>query len=164
MSDMFIQLKGIKGESTDDKHKEWIEMLSFSKGVTQEASATKSTAGGGTSARANFPDFHFTKLMDAASPTLELYCASGQHIDEVKVELCRASGESEHKLVYMTYTMADVIISSYNVSGGDNMFPVESLSLNFAKIEQEYKQQKREGGTAAGSVKSGWDLKANKKV
>jgi len=40
---------------------------------------------------------------------------------------------------------------------------VESISLNFAKIEFEYKEQKADG-TLGGAVKAGYDLKANKAV
>jgi type VI secretion system secreted protein Hcp len=43
------------------------------------------------------------------------------------------------------------------------MLPSESVSLNFAKIEFDYKEQKPDG-TLGGSVKAGWDVKANKKV
>jgi len=28
--DVFLKIDGIPGESTDDKHKEWIEILSYS--------------------------------------------------------------------------------------------------------------------------------------
>jgi hypothetical protein len=31
----FLTIDGIKGESTDDKHKDWIEILSYQNSVTQ---------------------------------------------------------------------------------------------------------------------------------
>jgi hypothetical protein len=33
--DAFLNLDGIKGESTDDKHKDWIEISSFNHNITQ---------------------------------------------------------------------------------------------------------------------------------
>lgn len=161
-ADAFITLKGIDGESTDDKHQKWIEVLSYSWGVSQQASAVQSSSGGGTTQRADFQDFSFVKLKDSASPLLFLACAKGDHIDEVKFELCRAAGEE--KLPYMKYTMTDVIVSSYNVGGGGGGEPTENLTLNYAKVELEYVKQDRAGGRGAGNVTAGWDLKANKKV
>ncbi len=44
--DAFLKLDGIPGESTDDKHKDWIELLSYNWGATQMGSATASSSGG----------------------------------------------------------------------------------------------------------------------
>ena len=41
--DVYLQIDGIKGESTDDKHKDWIECKSVSCSVEQPKSATVST-------------------------------------------------------------------------------------------------------------------------
>ena len=46
-SDIFAKLGDIKGESADSKHKDEIEVLSFSWGVTNSGSAT---SGGGIGA------------------------------------------------------------------------------------------------------------------
>jgi hypothetical protein len=54
--DAYLQIEGIKGESMDDKHKEWIECLDVDFGVDQPRSPVVSTAGGHTSARAEFDD------------------------------------------------------------------------------------------------------------
>ncbi len=66
--DNFLKIEGIKGESTDDKHKDWIEILSYSWGVSQMASASASTSGGGTSQRADFQDISIVKTLDSSSP------------------------------------------------------------------------------------------------
>jgi type VI secretion system Hcp family effector len=160
-ADNFLQIDGIKGESTDDKHKDWIEILSFSSGVSQMASGSASTSGGATTARADFQDFSIVKELDSASPNLALACADGRHIKEVKVELCRSGGD---KLKYMEYKMTNCIISSVSVGGGGGGLPTESVTFNFGKIEWNYIKQKRAGGAGGGNVAAGWDLEANKKV
>ena len=160
--DDFIQIEGVDGESTDDKHKNWIELMSYNWGVSQMASAVASSSGGGTSQRADFQDFAFTKLIDKASPMLFLKCASGAHIPKVTVELCRAGGDE--KVVYMKYTMTNVIISSYSVGGGGGGEGTESITLNYGKKEVEYVQQKRADGAGGGTVSAGWNLETNKKV
>ena len=160
-ADSFLKIDGIKGESTDDKHKDWIEILSYNWGVSQMASASASTSGGGTSQRADFQDLSIVKTLDSASPLLFKACAKGDHISEVKIELCRAGGD---KLTYMEYTMNNVIISSVSTGGGGGGEPTESITLNYGKINLNYIKQAREGGGGAGNVPAGWDLEANKPI
>lgn len=155
-SDIYLQLKGIDGESTDKGHEKWMEIESFSWGVQQSASSRASTAGGATSARADFGDLSVVKMMDSASPNIYLACASGQHIDEVTVDMMRSGGAD--KVKYMEIKLKDVIISSVSLGGGGNSIPVETLSLNYGEINWTYTQQKRAGGAGGGNVVAGWDL------
>jgi len=161
-SDMFLKIDGIKGESTDADHKEWMEIDSFSWGVSQPASAVVSTAGGGTVGRASFGDLAVSKALDSATPNIALASASGQHIKEVIIELFRAAGDKRVK--YMEIKMEDAIISSLSLGGGSGGLPSESLTFNYAKINWTYTKQERAGGGGGGNVAAGWDLKTNKKV
>jgi type VI secretion system secreted protein Hcp len=76
--DVYVQIEGIKGESSDDKHQGWIEALHLDWGVTQPRSATASTAGGHTAERAEFEVLSFLKHADLASPILLQTCAMGK--------------------------------------------------------------------------------------
>lgn len=160
--DSFIKIDGIPGESTDDKHKDWIEILSFSHGLSQPSSATASSAGGGTTERVDHSDFQIVKNLDKASPKLYELCCTGKHVANVTLELCRAGGD---KLKYMEVKMEQVIISSVHPGGsskGDDNLPTESVSFNYGKIKWTYTQQKRADGSGGGNVTGGWDLTANK--
>lgn len=164
MFDAYLFVKDIPGESTDDKHKDWIEVLSYSTGITQRPSGSASTAGGATAERADFEDFSIVKALDKASPKLAVACAGGTHIPEVKLELCRAG---EQKVKYMEYKLTDCIVSSYKPGGvakERETLPTEEVSFNYGKIEWTYTQQKRKDGSAGGNVAAGWDLETNKKV
>jgi type VI secretion system secreted protein Hcp len=162
MFDVFLKIDGIPGESSDDKHKDWIEILSFSHGITQPASATRSSAGGASAERCDHADFTITKLLDKASPLLLQYCCTGKHIPAITVEMCRAGGD---KMKYMDVKMEEIIISSVTPSGtskGEYGFPIESVSFNYGRIKWTYTQQKRADGSGGGNVPGGWDLTANK--
>jgi type VI secretion system secreted protein Hcp len=112
--DAFLKIDGIEGESTDDKHKGEIEVLSFSWGVSQQTSGSASSAGSLTSQRADFHDFAVVKAIDKASPLLMLQCADGTHIKSVRLELCRAGGD---KQPYMEYKFTDVVITAVRPGG-----------------------------------------------
>ncbi|MGQ9575806.1 MAG: Hcp family type VI secretion system effector [Thermoguttaceae bacterium] len=160
--DAFLKIDGIPGESTDDKHKDWIEILSYSWGLRQPASGSSSTAGGRSAERADFQDFSVVKALDKASPKLFLACANGQHIKQVKLELCRAAGDKQK---YMEYTLSDVIISSVRPGGsaqGGETLPLEEVSFNYGKIELSYTETDHKTGKPKGDVKANWDLTANK--
>lgn len=160
--DAFVNIDGIEGESTDEKHSGWIEIQSFGSGLSQTVSRTASSAGGASAERADFREFSFEKYLDKATPKLALACADGSHINQIKVEICRAGTD---KVKYMEFIMTDCIISAVDIDGdGGDAFPSESVSINYGKIEWVYTQQKRAGGFSAGNVATGWDLKRNAKV
>ena len=158
--DAFIKIDGIPGESSDAKHTEWVEIVSFSHSMDQPASATASSAGGATAERVNHSTFNFTHLLDKASPKLYEACCTGKHIKEVTLELCRSGGD---KMKYMEIKLEQVLVSSVAPTGSaDTDFPSESVRLSYGKIKWTYTQQKRADGAGGGNVSAGWDLTANK--
>jgi type VI secretion system secreted protein Hcp len=157
--DSFLKIDGIPGESTDDKHKEWIEIMSYSSGVAQMAAGDRSTGGAATGGRCSHQDFSIVKGMDKASPTINLFCCNGKHIPNVVIELCRAT---ENKEKYMEYKMEDVIISSVSVGGGGGGLPTESVTFNYGKLTWNYIQTDHKTGEAKGNVEKFWSLIDNK--
>jgi type VI secretion system secreted protein Hcp len=85
--DVYLQIDGIKGESQDDKHKDWIEVIGVHWGIHQPRSATASTAGGHTAERVEMSDVSFSKLADLSSPILAQTCAMGKTIPKAKLIL-----------------------------------------------------------------------------
>jgi type VI secretion system secreted protein Hcp len=158
-TDYFLKIDGIDGESEDAKHKGDIDLLSWSWGASQ--TGTMQTGGGGGAGKVSMQDFHFGMKVNKATPKLILHCANGKHIPKA-VLVCRKAGEKQ--LEYLKYTFTDVLVSSYNTGGssGDEI-PHEQVSLNYAKMEIEYKEQQKDG-TLSGAVKSGWNLKTNEAV
>ncbi len=156
-SDFFLKMDGIPGESTDISHKDWIEVLSYSFGLTNKGGGV--FGGGSSSGKAVFNDFTITTRMDKSSPLLFQYAASGKHIPEVIIS---ARKKGEVKQDYLIIKMNDVLITSYQTGGSDgDPIPTESLSLNFSKIEIEYRQQKSDGSLGT-PIKAGWNVKLNR--
>jgi type VI secretion system secreted protein Hcp len=158
--DMFLKIGTIPGESTDDKHAEWMEIHSFNMGVSQHSQGSRSDGGGASGGRADFQNFVITKNVDKASPKLMLSCAKGEHIAAVTIELCRATGD---KTKFLEHKLTDVLISNVSLSGAhhDNL-PAESVAFNFGKIETTYFATDHNTGKAKGQVAASWDLTKNK--
>jgi type VI secretion system secreted protein Hcp len=154
---VFARIGMIKGESQDDRHKDEIEVLSWSWGLSE--SGTPAHAGGGASGKAQFQDFSFTHHVDRASPLLMAACATGKHIKDATITV-RKAGETQPE--YLVITMSGVVVTSVSASGSaDGGAPFEGVTLAFAKVDLEYKPQKADGSLDAG-VHFAYDLKANK--
>jgi type VI secretion system secreted protein Hcp len=158
--DYFLKIDGIEGESADSKHKGEIDLQSWGFGASQ--SGTMHSGGGGGAGKVSVQDLHFVTNVSKASPKLFLACANGEHIKKA-VLVARKAGKEQQE--YMKITMSDLLVSNYQTGGSsqDGIVPVDQASLNFAKIEIEYKEQKPDG-SLGGIVKAGYNMKENKAV
>jgi type VI secretion system secreted protein Hcp len=149
---VFLQIDGINGESTDKDHKDWIEVLSYSHSISQAASAVSSPAGGTAAGKVTHQEFVITKNVDIASPLLYQACATGKHFPSVVIEVSRATGKAPVK--YMTITMKDVFVSTAALSApGTNDSPIETISLDYGSIQWAYAPQNPDG--SIGTVVTG---------
>ena len=161
--DAFMKIATVPGESTDDKHKTWIELLSYHWGASQATGGSASMTGAHTGQRVDIQDFSMVHQLDKASPKLFQACCTGEHISDVTVELCKAGGDKQK---YMTYKMTDVIVSSVRPggsTGGGDALPLEEVSFRFSKVTLEYIPIDKTG-KPQGQIPAGWDLAQNKKV
>jgi len=149
--DYFIKIDGIQGESQDDKHKNEIQLESWSFGESNAGSFAVGSGGG--SGKVQMQDFQFTKKVDKAGPKLFLACAQGEHI-KTAVLTCRKAGKDQQE--YLKITLSDVLVSNYQIAGtggaDNNIVPLEQFSLNFAGIKHEYKEQKPDGSLGGSTV------------
>src|SRR3954466_274664 len=139
-SDIFAKIGDIKGESTDNKHPNEIEVLSFSWGVTNDAAIK--AGGGGGAGKASFQDFSFHHTIDKASPTLLRACATGEHLKEATITH-RKAGKGQQE--YLIIKMNDVIITGVSLSDSSEGSTSETVTMAFAKVDLEYKPQKADG-------------------
>ena len=158
--DVYLQIDGIKGESSDSGHQGWIELSSAHMGVTQPRSATASTGGGHTAERCEHRTLSIAKLTDLSSPILMQTCSMGKTIPKAKIEFMRADGQGK-PVKYYEVELENVMIENMDqvISGGSLLH--DSIGLRFGKIKWKYTQQKI-GGGAGGNTSGGWDLACNK--
>jgi type VI secretion system secreted protein Hcp len=141
--DMFIKIGDVKGEARDKTHKEEIDVLAWSWGMSNSGSAH---VGGGIGAgKANVQDLSLTKYIDKSSCDLMLACCTGKHYTDATL-IVRKAGTTP--LEYLTITMTEVMVTAVSTggSGGEDRL-TENVTLNFAKVKVDYKEQ-----TATGTV------------
>ena len=151
--DLFMKIDGIEGESTDANHMRWIEILSYSHGVSQPGDALS----GATRRRgaAEFADFIVTKELDKASPKLNEHCCKGKVYAKVEVEVCLAAGP---KSTIMAYELRNCLVRSVSVSclteGG---MPAEMVSFTCEEIKWVY-DEIDSMGKSKGKVEATWKV------
>ncbi len=159
-SDYFLKLEGVTGESADDKHKGEIDIDSFSWGETN--AGTASQGGGMGAGKVSAHDIQLTKKVDKSSPVLMIACANGTHYKTAILTVRKPGGGQQE---YLKISLDEVLVSAYQVNGvgGGEVVPSEHVSLNFAKLEFSYKEQKADGSLGP-EVKQKYDFKSNKKI
>jgi type VI secretion system secreted protein Hcp len=155
-TDIHLKLGDIKGESTDDKHKDEIDVLSWSWGMSNPTSIVSRA---GRASKVKFQDIQFVHRIDKATSSIMKACATGGHIKDATLTQRKAGKD---QLDYIVIKLNDVIVTSVSdsaVSGGDQ--PMENVTLAFAKVDFEYKPQKPDGSLDPG-IHFKYDIKANK--
>jgi len=154
--DMFIKIDDIKGESKDKTHKDEIDVLAWSWGMSQ--SGTTHMGSGGGAGKVAVQDISLTKYVDKSSPNLMQNCCSGKHFDEAVLVVRKAGGSP---LEYIKITMTHGLVSAVSTggSGGEDRL-TENVTLNFQSFKYEYMIQKDDGSGEAGP-KAGWNMSEN---
>jgi type VI secretion system secreted protein Hcp len=130
-------------------HEKWIEIQSFQVGGTSsqglEAGQRAASGPGGPGT------IILKKKLDKASPLLQKAAAQGTRFPQIVLEGTKGGGGQ----AYLEIKLTEVLISGFQMGGG-GMTPSESLSLNFTKIEFDYKERgKPPAGKAPGAAGGG---------
>lgn len=148
--DMFLKFSPpIKGESTDPDHKEEIDILAWSWGMSNSGTAI---SGAG---KANVQDFSFTKYLDSSTPELMLAALRGDSFDEA-LFIVRKAGATPYEMLKLK--LQNVLVTSVSAggSGGQDKL-TENVTLNFSKFQLKYYPLKTDG-TLDASKDANWEI------
>ncbi|PPE67698.1 Hcp family type VI secretion system effector [Caldimonas caldifontis] len=171
--DIYVEFKGsdIKGDSRDSKHKDTVEVYTWSHVVRQPKSATASTAGGHTAERCEHGEMTFTKDIDGATPKLLQACSAGTIIGDVVVYFYRAHGgknnvgspsgtQSRHQ--YLKVELKNVIVSSVAPTVNGEGVPSETFTLKYSAVRWTYDELNITGDKSGKvNITGAWDLAKN---
>jgi type VI secretion system secreted protein Hcp len=149
----------VKGESGVKGHETEIDVLTWSWGLTQSASAHIATGAGTGSA--DVSDLTITKYIDSASPTLHQECFLGSDFKTATLTCIKVGGKAGPVEFIKIVMSGTVFISSVKpgdrevVDGKATDRFTETMTLNFAKVKIEYTGQKEDqskGATVSGEL------------
>src|ERR1700712_582933 len=120
----------VKGDVTEEGHKDWIEVNSFQWGVGRGISSPTGGAKDRESSAPSVSEITVTKAQDLSTGGLLTAALQGEGI-AVKIEFVKTDKGKLEK--YLTFDLENTMISGYSTSSGGDR-PSESLSLNFTKF------------------------------
>jgi type VI secretion system secreted protein Hcp len=165
MKDIYVKFtkktnsKDIPGESLDSDHKDWVEVTSWSQGVSQPTSETVSSSGGHATERCVHSPMTFLKTLDKSSAYMYEACSAGYAYD-IEIQFLRASGTVRTN--YFTVKLTNAIIASIQTTISEGGFPTDIFTVKYAKVTWEHKGSKTSGEANVGKDVGGWDLALNK--
>jgi len=143
-----------------------IEILDVGNGLSMTMSGANAGGQARHSGRADFQDLTFSKYVDATSPQLASFCAGGNVIPTAIVAHFVANQQVADSKPILSYqiTLSDVIVTGYSLTWSGSDLPVESISLNYDKIQWQRKEMDNTSAAKApAAVTTSWDLTLNTK-
>ena len=131
----YMLVPGIAGGSVDEGHKDWIEVLSMSQGVS---STRKSVA---------CSDVAIMKVLDQAGPALWAAAAVRQVFPQVRIEVVKGG---EFPGVVYDIRLSNAKVTSTQTSGSSEL-PMESVSFSYDSITLTFNFQDPKGGIHPGT-------------
>jgi type VI secretion system secreted protein Hcp len=161
ITDFFLKIDTVKGESADSQHGGEIDVESFSWGETNSTSIGSATTGAGAG-KVKFDSMAITTRVSCASPQLALMCASGQHVPTAVLTVRKAGGKQEE---YYKVTFKTVFVTQYRsiAVAGTDLMPRDELTFVFGEYVIEYRPQGKEGMLGS-PVMNGWSQITNAKA
>jgi len=143
-TDYFLHIDTIEGESTSDKHRNWIDVDSWAWGVS-------SVAG-----KAVFDPFSWQQGLDRSVVPLFLGVATGKHFKDATLDVVKAGADPQS---FFQMVFGDVLLTSLKLNGGATQSAAGALMYD--RVTLRYRPQDDKGAFGAW-VEGGFDLKAGK--
>ena len=134
--DVYLQIDGIMGASTDERHRGWIECTAVNWSGPQLATA--SMGGGHMNGPCEHSDIIFSKMTDLASPVLLHTCCTGNTIPKAKFEFMHADSQGV-RVKYLDIEIENVVVGAVSSAMDDGA--AEQVGFRFSKVKWKYAQQ-----------------------
>ena len=151
---LYLYINGIKGGSQEAEG--WIEVMHFKQSLFSSGGLGFL---GSSGTRPSFSPLVITKVVDIASPFLNIYCAAGKRISDVT--LVRVSSK---KFIDYRVRIESVMISAIEVDGPDEKGRIlENVSLIFSRCTWEFHDTNPDGSLGPAIIKK-FDLRLNSEI
>jgi type VI secretion system secreted protein Hcp len=162
-ANLFVEISDITGDATEARHEGWIVIESASWNVERAVEMTDLGSTQRGHANSNFGKVELASQMGMASNDIMVSVANGTVRPKIIMHWCRAGDSaSDGLLVYSEWTMKNVIIDSYNISGSADGIPEETWTLAYTGIEHEYKATDQKTGKLTTKNTFKWNVQTGK--
>ncbi|MCC7373189.1 MAG: type VI secretion system tube protein Hcp [Verrucomicrobiales bacterium] len=163
LKDYYINIDGnkIKGEATQEGHKDEIQIQRFEWDAHHESSVDSQQ--GQSTAAVKMNNFRIWKKTCKASP--ELMISLAQKIPYKTVKITASKTAAKKQAIYLTWTLTNVTICKYVHRTPDDpkdAIPEEEIHFTFDKIKIEYKPQPDDGAALGAAATAEYDYKNRK--
>lgn len=159
---IFVNYDGVKGESSDSGHKDWMDVESCNFDIERAITSATSTKGDRESSNAEIKDLILTRHTDSATPKLfiESCCGTGK---DVTIHFTK-SGKGSGTDVYLELNLKHALIDKFSFAGQSQSTarPMEAISISFVEMEVKYIPYD-EDGNAEAAIAVGFDTATNVK-
>jgi type VI secretion system secreted protein Hcp len=153
----YAKYEGIDGESKDENHDKWIDVLSIDWGAQRPgAGATGQSRRRGS---AVVEDMTIALVYEKSAPKLQEKCLKGEIIPKLEIELT-----NERDDVYLKYELKNVLITSFHESGSAEIGPpTVVIGNNFEEIKITYTEYDDTGNPTGGKAETSWKVEKGAK-
>lgn len=135
---MYLYVEGIPGESLQQDHAQWIEVLAYSHNVQ----APYELGTGRSSGSPQHTPLRITKMVDKATPKLYEACSKGTAIPSVKLDFCMADTTQS---VFYSIELLNARVTSVQDYGLLEDRPTETVSFTYESIKWIYTEYGADG-------------------
>lgn len=152
-----IESPSIAGDSSDQNHKEWIEVNEIVHEIRWNDEVKVVGAGGRLNGEPSHPGVVVKKAIDKSSPMLRQRCASGERLGKVIVDVVNLAGAG---VVAHQMELAPAFVSWVKVESEQGQ-PYELVQFRYGTIKWKHASQDTKG-QKAGESEGSWNLAENK--
>lgn len=161
MANIILEIPDVKGECTLEGYKEMIDCTSFSQSCAQEMDSSKNATRSISSIKVE--EVNLERYFDKASTVLLDRLVAGKNCGTCHIHFLKAAGtDGMSHVEFMTITMENTMVSTWEMSDSSDDPPTETITLNFSKITWKYAPQKVDG-TLDGTIDTNFNLALGKK-
>lgn len=158
----YLKIGDIKGNSMDENHQEWIEILSISHSASRNINPTSKPKEALSTSQVHMAAIDVQKKADQSSPELVTAVAAGRTFDKCTVDLVKTTEDGT--VVYYQWVLDHAYIANYGIHSshtGGGVRTLENISICSSKMQWIYTPT-AEDNTQQGPVDIAWDMNKNK--
>ncbi|MCE4557398.1 Hcp family type VI secretion system effector [Roseateles cellulosilyticus] len=147
----YLKIDGIRGDSTDKSHKDWIDIDSFAWGLT-----AASSSGGAGAGKVTFADFSWSQAVDSSTTAWFANVATGRHVPEVMLEVTKPGPKGE-TAAFFQMIFTDTVGTGLKVHGAGDALTADASMTSGATVTLRYRPQKK--GVFGDWVEGSFDIR-----